>query len=47
MYGTMAQVSTAQDTLFLSRYPDGWRIVAAGCRPGRDDEPYTCTVEVG
>ena len=32
--------------LFLSQFPDGWKVVAAGCipQPGR---PYQCTVEGG
>ena len=47
VYGSMAQVHTGADTVFLSRFSDGWRIVGVGCTPGPGDEPYTCTVEVG
>jgi hypothetical protein len=47
VYGSMAQVRTAQDTVFLSRFADGWRIVAIGCTRSPLDEPYRCAVEVG
>ncbi len=46
VYGRQARVVLASDTLFLSRFPDGWKIVAAGCTP-RPDRPYQCTVEGG
>jgi len=46
LYGSMAQVSTGDDTVFLSRFEDGWLIVAAGCRSTGPDQPYTCTLEV-
>jgi hypothetical protein len=42
-FGTMAQVSLAGDVMFLAEFPDGWRVMAAGCapRPGRS---YECQV---
>ncbi|MEU5891486.1 hypothetical protein ABZ835_32260 [Streptomyces sp. NPDC047461] len=45
-YGRQARVVLASDTLFLSRFADGWKVVAAGCvpRPGR---PYQCTLQGG
>ncbi|QIX28747.1 hypothetical protein ncot_11305 [Nocardioides sp. JQ2195] len=46
VFGTTAQVSFAHDTLFLSRFGDGWRVVAAGCTP-RKDKPYDCSVQGG
>jgi len=46
-YGSMAQVRGNGDVLFLSRYSDGWRVVAAGCTPAGGDEPYDCALEVG
>ena len=33
VYGRMAEVRYADDTVFLSRFDQGWRLVAAGCRP--------------
>lgn len=39
-----AQVRVAQDTLFLSRFPTGWRVSAAGCQK-RTGQPYDCDVE--
>ncbi|BCL26672.1 hypothetical protein ACFFS2_00760 [Streptomyces aurantiacus] len=44
VYGRQARVVLASDTLFLSRFPDGWKVVAAGCRP-RPGLPYQCSVE--
>jgi len=32
VYGRMAQVRYADDTIFLSRFHQGWRLVAAGCQ---------------
>jgi hypothetical protein len=43
-YGTSALARLAEDTLFLSRFRDGWRITAAGCTAVRA-APYACTVE--
>lgn len=45
-FGTSAQVRYADETTFLSRYVDGWRVVAAGCTrvPGGR---YDCQVEAG
>ncbi|WKX68931.1 hypothetical protein [Streptomyces sp. XD-27] len=46
VHGRQARVVLASDTLFLSRFRAGWKVVAAGCvpRPGR---PYQCTVKGG
>lgn len=42
-----AQVQFDDQVLFLARFPDGWRVTAAGCV--RDDPdpavPYECEVE--
>jgi hypothetical protein len=43
VYGQWARVVTAQDTLFLAAFGDGWQVVAAGCRP-RVERPYDCLV---
>jgi hypothetical protein len=34
------------DTVFLARFPGGWKVVAAACTP-RDRLPYDCRVEGG
>jgi hypothetical protein len=46
VYGQSAFVQTATSALFLGRFPDGWRVTAAGCEP-RPDLPYDCAVEGG
>ena len=43
VWGDTAQVHLAGDTVFLLRFPDGWRVSAAGCTP-RGDAPYRCEV---
>jgi hypothetical protein len=45
-YGHQALVRTGTDTVFLSEFPGGWKVIAAGCEP-RADEPYDCTVSGG
>ncbi|MEU2431655.1 hypothetical protein ABZ611_19425 [Streptomyces sp. NPDC007861] len=46
VYGRQALVALTGDTLFLSRFDSGWRVVAAGCTP-EPDGPYQCTVKGG
>jgi hypothetical protein len=46
VYGHQARAVLADDTLFLSLFPGGWRVVAAGCEP-RAGHPYDCTVKGG
>lgn len=47
-YGSAAQVVHRGETVFLSRFADGWRITAAGCPPAPDrDRPHVCVIEVG
>lgn len=43
VWSDTAQVRLAGDTLFLLRFPDGWRVNAAACTP-RGDAPYDCEV---
>lgn len=43
-YGQQAEVEFGSDTVFLARFEDGWRVVAAGCTP-RPPLPYDCTVK--
>jgi hypothetical protein len=46
VYGQRALVRFAEDTVFLAVFPDGWRVVAAGCEP-RGERPYDCAVQGG
>ncbi|RPF29262.1 hypothetical protein EDD96_5779 [Streptomyces sp. Ag109_G2-6] len=44
-YGRQAMVRMAgDDTLFLSLFTGGWKVVAAGCTP-RPDRPYDCLLK--
>ncbi|MFE1546342.1 hypothetical protein [Streptomyces sp. NPDC058718] len=43
-FGRQAMVRMAGDTLFLSLFDAGWKVVAAGCTP-RPDQPYDCTIK--
>ncbi|MFJ9643797.1 hypothetical protein ACWEPM_34380 [Streptomyces sp. NPDC004244] len=45
-YGRQAMARMSGDTLFLSLFPDGWKVVAAGCTP-QSDRPYQCLVKGG
>ncbi|MFC4058855.1 hypothetical protein ACFOWE_11150 [Planomonospora corallina] len=44
VWGDEARVRLARDTVFLHRFPQGWLVRAAGCRP-RGALPYSCEVE--
>lgn len=44
VYGRSAQVRGDGDTLFLTEFAVGWRIVAAGCA-GTIDNPYDCSLK--
>ena len=44
VYGQWAQVRLDDDTVFLAAFPGGWRVVAAGCKPQGDAQPYDCTL---
>ena len=46
VFGTMAQVGYTDETVFLTRFQDGWKVMAAGCSPGAV-ERYDCQVEGG
>jgi hypothetical protein len=45
-FGRQAQVITETDTVFLSQFPTGWKIIGAGCAP-HGDAPYDCAVSKG
>ncbi|WP_307787456.1 hypothetical protein [Streptomyces musisoli] len=46
VYGRQAMVRLSGDTLFLSQFAAGWKVVAAGCTP-RPDLPFDCKVKGG
>ncbi|QXJ25710.1 hypothetical protein AGRA3207_007239 [Actinomadura graeca] len=44
VWGERAQARLSDQTVFLVRFPDGWKIAAAGCQ--REPEgPYDCEVQ--
>ncbi|MFI8962557.1 hypothetical protein ACIGO8_10605 [Streptomyces sp. NPDC053493] len=45
VYGRQALLRMTGDTLFLSLFDDGWKVVAAGCEPQAEDEPYRCSLK--
>jgi hypothetical protein len=45
VYGTMAIVSAGADTMFLSRFPEGWLVIAVGCDLTDRADRYDCSVE--
>jgi hypothetical protein len=44
VYGQWAQVRLTGDTVFLAVFPEGWRVVAAGCT-ARPERPYDCVLK--
>lgn len=46
VHGRQARAVLTGDTLFLSRFPDGWKVMAAGCTP-QPDRPYQCEIKGG
>jgi hypothetical protein len=47
VYGRQARVVLAGDTVFLSAFPGGWRVTAAGCAPRPGGQPYQCEIKGG
>jgi hypothetical protein len=48
VFGHDAIARFGNDTVFLARFPEGWRITAAGCRPGPSEaKPYDCDISGG
>jgi hypothetical protein len=45
VWGEEAQARLTDDTLFLTRTTDGWRVTAAACRSQGADLPYSCALE--
>jgi hypothetical protein len=46
VHGEQARVVLDHDTVFLARFPTGWKVTAAGCRP-RPQRPYQCEIKGG
>ncbi|MFE9636118.1 hypothetical protein [Streptomyces sp. NPDC006463] len=46
VYGRQAMLRLDGDTLFLSQFSSGWKIVAAGCTP-QGERPYQCVLKGG
>jgi hypothetical protein len=46
VYGNQARAVLAEDTLFLSRFDAGWKVVAAACVQMRK-QPYQCRIKGG
>jgi hypothetical protein len=42
--GTMAQVRFREDTVFMSEFRHGWKVMAADCKP-RTGRPYDCQIQ--
>lgn len=47
VYGHDARVVLGKDVVFLARFPEGWRVTAAGCKPRAKDDPYDCVLSGG
>ena len=45
-FGTMAEITYAADTMFLTEFPGGWKVMAAGCAPV-PGHPYDCRLQGG
>ena len=46
VFDTSAQVRYDDDVVFLSDFPEGWKVIGAGCTP-QAEGPYDCAVEGG
>ncbi|MEU9182081.1 hypothetical protein AB0C90_35745 [Streptomyces sp. NPDC048550] len=46
VYGRQALLRLRSDSLFLSQFNDGWKVVAAGCTL-QGDQPYRCSLKGG
>ena len=47
VYGTQAVVGDGEGTTFLARFPEGWKIMAAACKPKPAGRPYDCSISGG
>jgi hypothetical protein len=46
VFDTAGEVRFDTETTFLSEFPDGWKVVAAGCTP-KPEHPYDCVLTGG
>ncbi|MDX3533901.1 hypothetical protein PV721_05880 [Streptomyces sp. MB09-01] len=46
VHGRQALLRLQKDTLFLSQFDDGWKVVAADCAP-QGEQPYRCSLKGG
>lgn len=46
VYGRQAVLRLGGDTVFLSQFSGGWKVVAAGCTP-QGEQPYQCKLKGG
>ena len=46
VYDTSGQVRYDDDVVFLSEFPEGWKVIGAGCEK-RAAAPYDCKVQGG
>jgi len=46
VFGTMAQVRFSEDTVFVTKFARGWKVLAAGCAPV-PGAPYDCRLQGG
>jgi len=46
VYDTSGQVRYDDDVVFLSEFPDGWKVIGVGCEK-QAAAPYDCTVQGG
>jgi len=44
VWGDRAEVKLSKDTVFLARFPNGWKVTGAGCE-AQPQGPYDCDVE--
>ncbi|MEU9082734.1 hypothetical protein [Streptomyces sp. NPDC048357] len=47
VFGRQAMLRLVGDTLFLSQFSGGWKVVAAGCTPQGEQQPYQCVLKGG
>jgi hypothetical protein len=46
VFSTQAEVKWNGETTFLARFPGGWKVMAAACKP-QPGQPYDCSVSGG
>jgi hypothetical protein len=46
VWGRSAQVQLRSDTVFLAKFPGGWKVTAAGCA-AQPEKPYDCQIAGG